>query len=259
MSVRQWVGRPSQAAYSTPELYAHTIPALVHIFAVPSGDKTTLFAGTGFFVSADGYIMTAAHVVCEDPGNRICKRLFVRVRSGEYYTVVPVKIDLEHDVALLRVVRGVQLVDKEKGIARMKFVDGELSSRRFEYLEIGESRIMGPGERVVVVGIPGKYGTLVAEGILSCSRSQVISMKMEDATYRDVVLMGVMIFPGNSGGPVLNTRGEVVGIATVGTDRPISFFQRIEYAAALLSDSTARVVTRRGLNYDKKYADDDDE
>lgn len=245
--------------YSTQELYAITAPSVVHIFAIPSGDKTHLFAGTGFFISSEGTIATAAHVIYDDDKSEVCPRLFIRVRPEEYYTIIPIKIDLEHDVAILRLDRKLLLKDKEKGVAHLKFIDGDPVTKKFDYLEMGNSRMLLPGDKLVVVGFPGKYTALVAEGILSSPSSQVIAMKEEDVTYKDIVLMSAMIFPGNSGGPVLNTQAEVIGIATVGTGKPISFFQRIEYIRTLLANKSEKLVTRDGLHFDKKYADDDED
>lgn len=132
--------------------------------------------GSGFVVSPEGYILTVAHAVAQ-PG-----RLSVRFATGHQAGAEAIALDDGADVALLR--------------ASVRFLPA---------LSLGDSRNLKAGDRVWVAGAPLGLEQSVSSGYVAASRRVV-----EDRTY---IQLDISLNPGNSGGPVLDEEGRVVGIA----------------------------------------------
>lgn len=132
--------------------------------------------GSGFAVSPEGYILTAAHVVSE-PG-----RLSVRFANGLEAGVQAVARDDRADVALLRA-----------------------PVRSLPVLTLGDSRNLKAGDRVWIAGAPVGLEQSVSSGYVAASRRLV--------GERAYIQLDISLNPGNSGGPVLDDEGRVVGIA----------------------------------------------
>jgi len=140
--------------------------------------------GTGFIISSDGLVVTNYHVV-EDSEK-----------------IVVAKIDHEKEVQIFDV-STVVAVDELRDIAVLKVDGNNLPS-----LYMGDSDAIYKGERIYVIGHPEGYRNTITEGIISAKR------KLEDGvTYLQIT---AFIASGNSGGPVINGKGEVLGIATSG-------------------------------------------
>lgn len=155
-----------------------------------------LEGGSGFLISSDGYFLTNAHVVAEAIAR---KRLTIRVYlAGGKPELADLKgTDPEGDVALLKMRR-----------------EGP-----FPYLEIGDSEMLRPGDRVVALGDP----FLVASARIffdrpppnfepSASLGIVSAVHRNSDTYTDAIQVDVAVNRGNSGGPLLTLAGKVVGI-----------------------------------------------
>ncbi len=137
--------------------------------------------GSGFIVSKDGYIMTNNHVV------ENATRITVQLTNGKEYVAKKVGSDPSTDIALLKI--------EEKNLPSLEFAD---SSK----LEIGEW--------IVVIGNPLALRTSVTTGVVSAlGRSDLNIMRIEEFIQTDAA-----INKGNSGGPVINLDGKVVGMAT---------------------------------------------
>jgi len=159
-------GRPGQPRRGEPE-----IPPSRE-FRVPS-------LGTGFVVSADGYILTNNHVI--DGVDEI----EVHFVDGETAKAEVVGTDPQTDVALIRV----------KG------------KKDLPVLTLGDSSEILPGDWVLAIGNPFGLDHTVTVGIVSAKGRNI-----GQGNYDDFIQTDAAINPGNSGGPLLNMRGEVIGI-----------------------------------------------
>lgn len=139
--------------------------------------------GSGFIVSADGYILTNNHVV-EDAEN-----ITVTLLDGrEFQQAKLIGADPDTEVAMIK-------------------IDAE----NLDILELADSDNLEVGEWVIAIGNPFGLSHTVTAGIVSAKgRSGII----DELEYQDFIQTDAAINPGNSGGPLLNLDGKVVGINT---------------------------------------------
>jgi serine protease Do len=133
--------------------------------------------GSGFILSADGYIMTNAHVVDG------AEEVIVRLTDKREFKARIVGADKRSDVAVVKV-----------------------EATGLPFVKIGDVSRLKVGEWVMAIGSPFDLDNTVTAGI--------VSAKQRDTgdSYLPLIQTDVAINPGNSGGPLLNLRGEVVGI-----------------------------------------------
>lgn len=157
--------------------------------------------GTGFIISGDGLVVSAYHVVGKNAQGTI------RLQGGKTYWIREVvHADSLHDVAVLR-------------------VDGS----GLPAVRLGNSDNIRVGERVVVIGSPFGLENTVSEGIISAVRT----VPTDEGDVK-IIQTSAPVSPGNSGGPVFNSSGEVVGIVSFQLVRgqnlnfaiPINYVQR---------------------------------
>ena len=154
--------------------------------------------GSGFIVSADGYILTNNHVV------QNADSVYVRTQDNREFTAQIVGTDPGTDIAVLKVEAG-----------------------NMPLLKLGNSDELRIGEWVMAVGSPlsESLAHTVTQGIVSAKgRANIQLIDLEDFIQTDAA-----INPGNSGGPLLNLDGEVVGINTAIASRS-GGFQGIGFA-----------------------------
>jgi len=187
---------PAAAPASFPEVYERVSPAVVSIYAVavetpaaviydtPFGrilerrpPVRSMSSGSGFFISAEGYIVTNDHVV------------------GDSQEVIVVTTD---DRKLRAKVVG---RDPATDLAVLK-VDG----RDFPHVSFSRAANPRVGEAVIAIGNPFGLGTTATSGIVSAYGRNIGS------AYVDFVQLDAAINQGNSGGPTFNAQGEVVGV-----------------------------------------------
>ncbi|MCA0177934.1 MAG: DegQ family serine endoprotease [Proteobacteria bacterium] len=132
--------------------------------------------GSGFLISADGYIMTNAHVV--DGADE----LLVTMTDKREFKAKVVGADKRTDVAIVKI--------EATGLPHLKAGD------------VGHLRV---GEWVLAIGSPFNLANTVTAGIVS-------AMQRDTGDFLPFIQTDVAVNPGNSGGPLLNMRGEVVGI-----------------------------------------------
>jgi len=149
--------------------------------------------GSGVLISADGYILTNAHVVAQlNPRDRsmdLASRVQVTLQDDRLYEAEIVGADLGTDIALLK-------------------IDG----RRLPYAQLGDSDQLRVGEWVMAIGAPFGLQNTVSAGIVSAiGRANLQGML---TPYQDFVQTDAAINPGNSGGPLVNLHGEIIGINT---------------------------------------------
>lgn len=171
-----WFNPPE--GYSIKEVVDIGMPSTVAIFS-SNGDGTGSI-GTGFFLTASGYIVTNYHIVEDSVG-------IVVVDSNNIdYSATLVNYDKELDVALLYVENG-----------------------NFVPVNIGNSDAVKPGEEVVAIGCP--YG----ENFMFSVSNGIISGVDRMLSGSDGMLQtNAPLNPGNSGGPLFDSMGRVIGIVT---------------------------------------------
>ncbi len=142
-----------------------------------------LGGGSGFIVSKEGYIFTNAHVV---EGADIIN---VALSNNQTYTAKVVGVDKKSDVAVIKI----------------DAPPGELNPVKF-----GDSHALQIGEWVLAVGNPFALQNTVTAGIVSAKGRR--DQFTEGDSYQDFIQTDAAVNPGNSGGPLVNLHGEVVGI-----------------------------------------------
>jgi serine protease Do len=146
---------------------------------MPRGGETPMRGqGSGFIVSPDGYILTNAHVV--DHADVVS----VRLTDRREFTAKVVGKDLQTDVALLKI-----------------------DAKSLPTVKLGDSKQAKVGEWVVAIGSPYGFENSVSAGIVSAK-----ARSLPDSNYVPFIQTDVAVNPGNSGGPLFNLAGEVIGI-----------------------------------------------
>jgi serine protease Do len=146
--------------------------------APPASQAPARGVGSGFIVSADGLILTNAHVV--DGAEEIT----VRLTDRREFRAKLVGSDPQTDVAVLRV-----------------------DARGLPTVRLGDPTRVRVGEPVLAIGSPYGFENTVTSGIVSAK-----GRSLPDGTYVPFLQTDVAVNPGNSGGPLFDARGEVVGI-----------------------------------------------
>ena len=174
------------AELSLIEIFEQTEESVVQVnVRTTDGRNNPGNMGSGFVYSEDGYIITNNHVV-DDAG--IVNITFL---DGESYTAKIIGTDPDLDLAVLKV---------------------EMESRYIQPIPIGDSSQLKVGEQITAIGNPFGLSGSMTSGIIS----QMGRLLPQDSGYSipDVIQTDAAINPRNSGGPLLNMKGEVVGINT---------------------------------------------
>lgn len=132
--------------------------------------------GSGFVISKDGYILTNNHVIAD------AKDILVTLLDGKEYKAEVVGADERTDIALLKV-----------------------DAKDLPPLEIGNPADLKKGQWVMAIGSPFGLDSTVTVGIVS-------AINRDTGDYLPFIQTDVAVNPGNSGGPLLNLQGEVVGV-----------------------------------------------
>ena len=188
---------PAQAQISFAPLAERLIPSVVNISTELQEEKDSpevmnnlLFSstteraalGSGFIVSEDGYIATNKHVI--DKADKIS----AITADGTIYEAELIGADDKTDVAVIKIKP-----------------DGKLQP-----VEFGDSDKIRVGDWILAIGNPFGLGSSVTAGIISAK-----SRDIADGPYDDYLQTDASINQGNSGGPMFDTTGKVVGINTV--------------------------------------------
>ncbi len=143
-----------------------------------SASAMTRSLGSGFIVSPDGYILTNAHVVDD------ASQVTVKLNDKREYKAKVVGSDKASDVALLKI-----------------------AATNLPTVKIGDPSKTKAGEWVVAIGSPYGFDNTVTAGIVSAK-----ARALPDENYTPFIQTDVPVNPGNSGGPLFNLNGEVIGI-----------------------------------------------
>jgi serine protease Do len=146
--------------------------------AVPHGSVPERGMGSGFIVSPDGIILTNAHVVDD------ATEVTVKLTDRREFRAKVIGSDKPSDVAVLKI--------EATGLPTVK---------------LGSSTTEKVGEWVLAIGSPFGFENSVTSGIISA-----MSRSLPEGTYIPFIQTDVAVNPGNSGGPLFNMKGEVIGI-----------------------------------------------
>ncbi len=163
-------------------------------------EKKEIGGGTGFIVSEDGMILTNKHVVLDDEAEYT-----VIFSDGRQFQADVLAKDPLQDLAILKVPQIKTIAD-----------NGEVGFESFPKVELGDSDKIQIGQTAIAIGyVLGRYQNAVSVGIIS-GLGRTISASGGDfyEILEDVIQTDTAINKGNSGGPLLNTRGQVIGINT---------------------------------------------
>ncbi len=142
--------------------------------------------GSGFLISANGYLITNAHVV------RQAEKITVQLSDESKHQAKVISIDTENDLAVLK-------IEPPAG-------------GKFPFLPLGRSDDLMVGETVIAVGNAMGYASSVTTGIISAT-DRTLEFK-QGVKITGLIQTDAPINRGNSGGPLLNVKGELIGVNT---------------------------------------------
>lgn len=154
-------------------------------------EERQIGAGTGFIVDEDGTILTNKHVVSDNQA-----QYTVVMSDGERYAAKVTAADPVNDIAVVKISDG--------------------GPRRFPAVVLGDSDNLQIGQSVIAIGNAlGEFDNTVSVGVISGMQRSITAYGAgEDEVLEDLIQTDAAINEGNSGGPLLNLRGEVIGINT---------------------------------------------
>ena len=240
-------------AFDPARIYAVRSPGVVTIFSVfANGDAAQ---GSGFVVSSSGTIMTSSHVItdagvaAQGQAPQVADRVFIEFADRDRVPAKVVGFDVFDDVAVLRV---------------------DPAQHSLSPVPLGDSGSVRVGEPVAAIGSPFGNENSLAVGVVSAVRRSIGSLTSA-YDLPDAIQVDAPINHGNSGGPVFNGRGRVIGIAaqirsTSGNAEGVGFAVPIDaakrsmreltasgrvayaYLGVVTQDLTPSVATRLGLS-----------
>jgi serine protease Do len=175
-------------------------------YGYESFQQPQIGTGSGVIISPDGYIVTNHHVI-ED-----AESLEITLNNNQSYEAQIIGSDASSDIALLK-------------------IDAE---RELPYLAFGDSDGSAVGEWVLAVGNPFNLTSTVTAGIISAKARSISPMNSMSFIQTDAA-----VNPGNSGGALVNTRGDLIGINTAIKSRTGSY---VGYSFAVPSNIAKKVV-----------------
>jgi S1-C subfamily serine protease len=166
--------------------------------------------GSGFLISPDGRILTNNHVISGS------SKIEVRFSDGSRYTAKVLVADRADDLAMIQ-------IDPKKKVP---------------FLKLGDSDALQVGQKVLAIGNPFGFSGTLTTGIVSSLGREI---RNENSTLEGLVQTDAAINEGNSGGPLLDSQGNVIGINTAilapsGGNIGIGFAMPINRAKAMLED-----------------------
>ena len=166
--------------------------------------------GSGFLISPDGRILTNNHVISGS------SKIEVRFADGTRYTARVLVADRADDLAVIQ-------IDPKKKVP---------------FLKLGDSDALQVGQKVLAIGNPFGFSGTLTTGVVSSLGREI---RNENSTLEGLVQTDAAINEGNSGGPLLDSQGNVIGINTAilapsGGNIGIGFAMPINRAKAMLED-----------------------
>ena len=187
-------------------------------FRIPHrGEQPVRGQGSGFIVREDGIVLTNAHVINE------ADEVIVRLNDKREFKAKVLGADKASDVAVLKI-----------------------EARNLPVVKIGSSAATRVGEWVLAIGSPFGFESSATAGIVSAK-----SRSLPDDTYVPFIQTDVAVNPGNSGGPLFNMAGEVIGInsqiySRTGGYQGLSFAIPIDVAVSIQDQILKHGKVQRG-------------
>jgi 2-alkenal reductase len=191
------VGPIPGKGFDPEKIYAQRSPGVVTIFAYfgdPSLQDTEISQGSGFVISGKGYILTNSHVITnagEVANVRAAQHLYVEFSDGDRAEAKVVGWDLYDDVGLIRV---------------------SPSAHALAPVPLGESASVAVGQPVAAIGSPLGNEDSLAVGVVSAIHRSIEAITAQKYNIVDAIQTDAPITHGNSGGPLFDARGRVIGI-----------------------------------------------
>ncbi|MDP3901060.1 MAG: trypsin-like peptidase domain-containing protein [bacterium] len=164
-------------------------------------EKREVASGSGFLVSEDGFVVTNRHVVLDEKAEYA-----VFTNTGKRFQATVLARDLIQDLAILK-------IEPEQRLS-----DSGSEAVPFPTVQLGNSDHLRAGQRVVAIGNAlGEFRNTVSSGVISGLGRTITASGPGGGfveTIEDVIQTDAAINKGNSGGPLLNLAGEVIGVNT---------------------------------------------
>jgi 2-alkenal reductase len=227
--------------FDPQRIFAERSPGVVTIFAYfgdPSSPATSVAQGSGFVISPKGYVLTNSHVITnagDGASVRAAEHLFVEFADGDRAEAKIVGWDLYDDVGLLRL---------------------KTNAHPLSPVPLGDSAAVAVGEPVAAIGSPlgSDIGVnTLTVGVVSAIHRSIDALTVKRYKVVDAIQTDAPITHGNSGGPLLDARGRVIGInaqirsanGTGSNDSGIGFAIPIDAA----KHSVAQLISKGKVTY----------
>jgi 2-alkenal reductase len=227
----------SGTGFDPQRIFAERSPGVVTIFAYfgdPASEATQVSQGSGFITSSSGYVLTNSHVITSagEPGPvRKADHLFVEFADGDRVEAKIVGWDLYDDVGLVRVNAGRHALSP---------------------VPLGESAGVAVGQPVAAIGSPLGQENSLAVGVVSAIHRSIDAITVNKYRVVDAIQTDAPITHGNSGGPLFDERGRVIGInaqirsaSGSGNDSGVGFSIPIDAA----KHSVAQLIAKGRVTY----------
>jgi serine protease Do len=201
---------------------------------VPTREARSL--GSGFIIDPAGYIVTNNHVISADDGDQVVDKIQIVLNGNEKFEAKLIGRDVASDLAVLKIE----------------------AKRPLPFVKFGSSDTIRVGDWAIAVGNPFGVGQSVTAGIISGLHRDVVG-----AQYPFFIQTDASINRGNSGGPMFNSKGDVIGINTAiyspsGGNVGIGFSIPSTYALKIVEQLKTQGRVKRGyLGVNIQSLDDD--
>ena len=183
--------------FNPERIFQQRSPGVVTIFAYfgdPSSEATEISQGSGFVISPKGYILTNSHVITnagDSSSVKPAEHLYVEFSDGDRAEAKIVGWDLYDDVGLVKLTS---------------------TAHKVTSVPLGESKSVVVGEPVAAIGSPLGNENSLAVGVVSAIHRSIDAITVQKYKVVDAIQTDAPITHGNSGGPLLDARGRVIGI-----------------------------------------------